>query len=134
MKKDPLRIQAHVILGTLILQYLLGMFVNLFVEFPDTTNERTLWKFVGDQISVTTHMVIAFLLVIGGIVLLVRSILRKDRQWIISSSVGLFGLLAATFAGVRFIPTQQDGYSYIMAIAFIIAFVSYGWGIYKRGK
>jgi len=134
MKKDPLRIQAHVILGVLVLQYLLGMFANLFVQFPDTTNERTLWKFAGNQVSITTHMVIGFLLIIGGIVLLMHSIIRKDKQWIIASSVGLFGLLAATFAGIQFIPTQQDGYSYAMAIAFIISFAAYGWGIYKARK
>src|SRR6267154_2185025 len=109
MKKDPLRIQAHVILGILVLQYLLGMFADVFLQFPDTTNERTLWKFAGNQVAITTHMVIGFLLIIGGIVLLVRSIIRKNKQWIIASSVGLFALLAATIAGLQFIPTQQDG-------------------------
>ena len=134
MKKDPLRIQAHVILGTLIVQYLLGMFANMFVTFPDTSKEATLWEFAKAQPSIMTHIVLAALLVIGGIVLLIRAIRKKDKQWIIAGSVGLFGLLAGGIAGARFIPTQQDGYSFIMAVAFIVSFVAYGWGIYKGGK
>lgn len=134
MKKDPLRIQAHAILGALILQYLLGMFANMFVSFPDTTNEVTLWEFAKGQWPVMTHIILGALLVIGGIVFLIRAIRRKDKQWIIAASVGLFGVLAAGIAGARFIPTQQDVYSYIMAVAFILAFLAYGWGIYKAKK
>lgn len=134
MKKDPLKIQSYFILGFLILQYLLGMFANLFVQFPDTTNEKMLWEFSKNQWPVMTHMIITLLLVIGGIVLLIRTIRKKDKQWIIATSVGLFALLLATAAGVQFIPTQQDVYSYIMAIAFMLAFTSYGWGLYKAKK
>jgi hypothetical protein len=131
MKKDPLRIQSHVILGFLILQYLSGMVVNLFVQFPDTTNEKVLWRYASGQWSVVTHMVLGFLLLIGAIVMLFRAVRRKDRYWIISASVGLFAILVATGTGSQFIPTQQDVYSYIMAIAFIVAVFAYGWGIYK---
>jgi hypothetical protein len=131
MKRDPLRIQSHVILGILILQYFLGMLANLFVQFPDTTNEKLLWQFVQGQWIVVTHMILGFLLLIGSIVLLFRSIRRKDKDWIIAASLGLAAILTAVGAGSEFIPTQQDVYSYIMAVAFIIAVISYGWGIFK---
>ncbi len=131
MKKDPLRIQSHVILGILLLQYLLGMAANLFVQFPDTSNTKRLWQYAQDQWTVVTHMILGFLLLIGSIVLLFRAIRRKDKNWIIAGSVGLFAILAAVGAGSEFIPTQQDVYSYIMAAAFILAVVAYGWGIYK---
>jgi predicted transporter len=134
LKKDPLKIQSHFILGFLILEYLFGMFVSLFIEFPDTKNEKMLWEFAKGQPSIVIHMVLAALLVIGGIVLLIRSIRRKDRNWIIAASVGLFALLAASVAGSQFIPTQQDPYSYSMAVAFLLALFSYGWGIYKAKK
>lgn len=134
MKKDPLRIQSHVILGILILQYLLGMAANLFVQFPDTTSEKIQWKFAEGQWTVVTHMVLGFLLLIGSIVLLFRAIRRKDKNWIISGSIGLFAILVAVGAGAQFIPTQQDVYSYIMATAFLLAVLAYGWGIYKAKK
>ena len=134
MKRDPLKIQSHVILGILILQYLLGMAANLFVQYPDTNKEKILWEFAKSQWTVVTHMVLGFLLLIGGIVLLFRAIRRKDKNWIIAGSVGLFAILSAVGAGVEFIPTQQDAYSYIMAAAFILAVLAYGWGIYKAKK
>ncbi|HSX09379.1 MAG TPA: hypothetical protein VLF93_04445 [Candidatus Saccharimonadales bacterium] len=133
-KKDPIIIQTHFLLGFLFLQFLLGMFTNLFVEFPDKANEKTLWEFSKNQMPIVLHMVIAALLVIGGIVLLVRTIRKKDKQWIIAASVGLVALLFATFAGAQFIPSQQDSYSYIMAIGFILAVFSYGWGLVKSSK
>lgn len=134
MKKDPLKIQSHVILGILIFQYLLGMAANLFVQFPDTTNEKSLWEFAKGQWTVVTHIVLGFLLLIGALVMVFRAIRRKDKNWIISASVGLFAILVAVGAGAQFIPTQQDVYSFIMAAAFILAVVAYGWGIYKARK
>ena len=134
LKKDPLKIQTHFILGFLILQYFFGMFASLFIEFPDTKNEKVLWDFAKGQPSIIIHIVLAALLVIGGIVLLVRSIIRKDRNWIIAANVGLFALLAASIVGSQFISTQQNTYSYSMAIAFLLALFSYGWGIYKTKK
>src|SRR5258708_17955481 len=101
MKKDPLKKQTHVILSILILQYLLGMFANMFVAFPETQNVATLWEFAKNQVAITTHMVLAAVLLIGGIVLLIRAIRRKDKRWIIAGSVGLFALCLATYAGVQ---------------------------------
>jgi len=134
MKKDPLRIQSHVILGILILQYLFGMAANLFVQFPDSHNEKNLWQFAQGQWTIVTHMILGFLLLIGAIVLLFRAIRRKEKNWIIAASIGLAAILSAIGAGSEFIPTQQDVYSYIMAATFIIAVLAYGWGIYKAKK
>lgn len=131
MKKDPLKIQSHVILGMLILQYLFGTAANLFVQFPNSTSEKVLWQFAVKQFPLTVHMLLGVLLVIAGIVLLIRALRKKDRNWIWAASIGLFSILVASFAGAQFIPTQQDLYSYTMAIAFIAAFVAYGWGLYK---
>ena len=134
MKKDWLRIQAHIIFGFLLIEYLLGMGASLFVQFPDTTNERILWEFAKGQWSIVLHMIIALGLLISGIVFLIRTIRRKNKYWIISASIGLASLLVATFAGMEFISTQNDAASYTMATAFLIALVSYGWGIYKGRK
>jgi len=130
-KRDPFKMQIYFILGFLIVQYLFGMFLNFFVEFPNTGNEKTLWKFAQDQMPVVLHMVIGVLLVLSGIIFLIRAIRKKNRQLIIASSVGLATLLIASFAGEQFVSTQQDGYSFTMAVAFIVAFASYGWGLYK---
>lgn len=124
-------IQTHALIGMLILQYLVGVFVSLFVRFPDTKNEVALWEFARVQWSVMIHIIIAAGLVIGGIVFVIRALRRKEKVWIIASSFGLFGLLVASFGGARFVPTQQDSYSYIMSVGFLLALLSYGWGLYK---
>ena len=131
MKKDPLRIQSYFLLGALVLQYLLGMFANMFVHFPDTTNEKSLWEFAKSHAPIVSHIILALLLVIGGIVFLIRAIRRKEKHWIIAASVGLVAMLVASFGGAQFIQTQQDGYSYTMAVAFIVAVFSYGWGLFQ---
>jgi len=131
MKKDSIQIRAYFILGFLVVQYLLGMAANLFVTFPDTKNASTQWEFAKAQPLVILHIIVAVFLIIGGTVLLIQAIRRKNKQWIIVGIIGLVGLLGASITGARFIPTQQNVYSYIMAIAFILAFVSYGWGLYK---
>lgn len=134
IKRDPLKLQLHVILGFLIIQYLFGMFVSLFTEFPDSKSESVLWKFAQDQMPVVLHMVIGGLLILSGIVFLFRTIQSKNKQLIIASSVGLASLLIAGFAGAQFVSTQADGYSYTMAVAFIISLASYGLGLYKLQK
>jgi hypothetical protein len=134
MSKDQLQTQSYVIMGILILQYLFGMAVNLFVQFPDSKNEGQLWEFAQSQWYLIVHIFFALGLLISGVVLLIRAIRRKDRNWIIAGGVGLFWILVAFMSGVQFVPTQQDVYSYVMAAAFILAVASYGWGLYKAKK
>jgi uncharacterized membrane protein YhaH (DUF805 family) len=134
MKKDTLRIQSHVMLGMLILQYLIGMSANLFIQFPNTTNKKVLWEYAIKQFPISLHIILGILLVIGGIALLIRSIHKRDKNWIWASSVGLLAMLIASFTGSQFISTQQNVYSFIMALTFIFAVFAYGWGIYKTNN
>ena len=129
-----MRIQTNVILGILVLQYILGMAINLFVQFPDTKNENSLWEFVKGQVPIVIHIILAAMLLVGACVLLIRAIHSQSKPWIVSAGVGLFWILVAIIAGAQFVPTQQDVYSFIMAAAFILAIVSYGWGMYKTKK
>lgn len=119
------------LIGLLILQFLLGMFAALFVEFPEKANEAQIWKFAGQQVSVTLHMLLGLLMLLGAIALVIRAIIMKDKNWIWTSVVGLVGVLAADITGILFIAEQNDIYSYFMAVAFVVALVAYFWGVYK---
>src|SRR5438270_2365588 len=79
----------------LAIEYLLGMTANLFVAFPDSKNERTMWSFAFQNIPVALHIIIGILLVGGGIMLLIRSIQKKNKLWISVSSIGFVTLLIA---------------------------------------
>lgn len=128
--RNGLHIQAIVLIGFLILQYALGMAANLFVPFPPDAGAGQSWRFAWTQILVASHIVIGILLVIGAAVFVVRSIRKKDQAWIILSSLGLLAILVAGVSGTLFITTKGDWYSYAMSLAFLIAFIAYGWGAY----
>jgi hypothetical protein len=125
-----LRIHGMTLILGLIVQYILGMFTNLFVTFPDTTIEGKLWEYAWTQASEATHIILGLLLFIGTLVLLIRARIYKNRTWTIAASTGLAGILLAIFGGVRFIPTQNDPYSLMMSIAFIVALLALVWGFY----
>jgi len=122
--RERLAAQGYILIGVLTLQYLVGMYVNLFVQFPDQTGDQ-LWGFAWSQPALALHIILAFLILIGAIVLCVRAARRRDRTWIWASGIGLLAVLAAGASGASFIPTQNDILSYSMAVAFIIAISAY---------
>ena len=115
----------------LVIQYLLGMYTTMFVQFPEHAKEGQLWLFAWHQIPLALHIIIGLALLIDVIILIVRSFLEKSTVWIITSVVGAVAILTAVTGGSLFIPTQMDIYSFIMAVGFIIALLSFGWGVYK---
>ena len=119
---------------TLVLQYILGMINNLFVKFPDTTERALLWRFAFTRFTEVTHIVVGFLMLIGAVVFLLRSIRAKHRTWVVVSAIGLAGIISAIASGVLFVTTQADPYSLVMSYGFLIALVGYGWGLYAARR
>lgn len=128
--QNPLRIQALVLMGALVVQYALGMYVNLFVAFPESGTEGQLWEFAWSQPALAAHIILAFLILFGAIAFCIRAARRRNKALIWSSLVGLLAVFAAGASGATFVPSQTDLYSYSMSLAFIIAFLSYGWSLY----
>lgn len=122
------------LLGALVVQYVLGMYVNLYVTFPNGATTGQLWEFSWSQWPLASHIVLAILLVSGAILLCVRAILCKDRKWAIGSIIGLLGILAAGASGAIFIPSQMDAYSFSMSLAFLVAFAAYAWTLFSTRR
>jgi len=127
----PRSIQGTILIASLVVQYALGMYVNLFVPFPEAGTEGQLWEFAWSQPALATHIVLAILIFIGAVVLCIRAYLSRDSAWILPSFIGLLGVLIAGADGAQFIPTQSDLFSYLMALGFLIAALSYAWGLYR---
>ena len=115
------------ILG-LAVQFLLGMVINLYTEFPESGDVRHYWEFANHNWLVMIHMIFGTLLVIGAISFLVRSVRSKLAQWKLPATLGLLSLILAWGAGDAFIGTQNDAFSYLMALGFILGIVCYSWG------
>ncbi len=135
-KQKSLRNQGWVMIIALIVQYILGIYVSFFVKFPESGTEVQYWQFANTQVVLGLHMALGLGLLIGAIALLVRAVIYRNKTWQIVSIIGLVAMLVAAYGGERFISLQSDTYSFLMAVGFIVAFISFSWGLYasKEGK
>lgn len=111
-------------LGTmvmLILQYALGMGVNLYVR-PGQGGLSEAFK---NGPVLALHAVLGVLLIVAAIALLVRAIVARYRAVIIASAVGLVAIIAAAGSGVSFLSSGTAGGSMAMAMATAAAFLCY---------
>lgn len=134
------------ILALLIVEYLLGMALNLWVKIPDYhpgTNaseyfsgaiNAIAWASSSGIILLAAHVIVALGLVVFSLVLLIVAITSHKKAWIVSTSLGSLFILSAMFNGASFINYNHDFSSYIMAVSFLIAFISYGLGIHAATK
>lgn len=128
---NPLKVQGIFLIIFLIIQYTLGMITNLFVTFPTHKTNGQLYAFAWTQIPLALHIIVGIFLLLSALSLIFRSISQKDRSWIFASLIGGLAILSAGINGAIFVSTQMAIYSLLMAFSFIIAFISYGWGIYS---
>ncbi len=127
--QNGLRTHAWLMIGLLVLQYALGMVSNLFVHFPQTDQTAQRWEFAQSQPSEMAHIVLGMLLFLSAILFGVRALRTHSRRWIASSVIGLLAILTAIVSGSIFINSQGEPYSLSMALAFIVAFLAYGWNL-----
>jgi hypothetical protein len=144
--REQMRNQFLGTLVFLIVQFLLGMAVNLFVTIP--TNhpganapeyfggvvQSVTWAVLHGHVLLQVHAVLGLLLVLNALGLLVAAIRMRARDLIVVTSLGLFGVLAAGFNGGSFLNYNQDFSSMIMATFFAWAVVSYAVGIFVTGR
>jgi hypothetical protein len=136
-------------LGTLIfliIQFLLGMAVNLFVTIPANhpgasppeyfggVVQSVTWAILHGHVLLQVHAVLGLLLVLNALGLLIAAIKTRAGDLIWVTSLGLFGVLAAGFNGGSFLNYNQDFSSMIMAIFFAWAVIAYAVGIFLTGR
>jgi heme A synthase len=135
-KVDPragLDLRFNVILGLIGLQFFLGMWLNLFGNFPKGSGSLgTAATFTADPVLIA-HIVLGVVLVIGAVALLGFSwsdSLRATRWFAL---VGLLGILFASATGSGFV---DSGYSdnvdaFLMAVGFGVALTAYYEGLVR---
>jgi hypothetical protein len=113
----------------LILQFLLGMYNNFYVNFPEKAGPLDNWKFALHSISEQAHILLGIVLLVLVIITMVRAARMKSRHMIIVGYIGLAAVLLAILGGVLFVTTQNDLYSYLMSIGFLAAIMNVNIGI-----
>ena len=144
--REQMRNQFLGTLVFLIVQFLLGMAVNLFVTIPADhpganppeyfggVVQSVTWAVLHGHVLLQVHAILGLLLVLNALGLLVAAIRLRARDLIVVTSLGLFGVLAAGFNGGSFLNYKQDFSSMIMATFFAWAVVSYAVGIFVTGR
>lgn len=128
------RTHSIVMLVLLLIQYVLGMITNLYVQFPENSQPEQLWAAAQSQFASMAHIILGMLLLVVAILIIVRAVMSKNRTLVWISVAGLVSILVAIISGSMFINAQSDVYSLVMAIAFIVSLVVYGWGMLEAKK
>jgi hypothetical protein len=113
----------------LILQFLLGMFANLFVTFTTSTDPNPLAAiFTGGSPALMLHVVVAVVLFILALPVLITAIFIHRRSLVIVASAGFASITIAFFSGIAFVYTgyANDTLSYLMAVGFLFGLIIYG--------
>jgi hypothetical protein len=130
----------------LLLQFLLGMVVNLFVTIPSTHPGSSGSNFFGRLVqsvqwavsesdpALQLHAFLGLLLVLGAIRHAYVALRSRQSGWLVSSLVGAFGMVFAGFNGGSFVNYGHDINSLLMSIGFAVALSSYAVGLYSARR
>jgi len=118
---DIVRRMSLGIAVALLVQYALGMVVNLYVTLPARDQGGGLLAAVGRAFAngpaaVAIHAGLGLLLILGGINLVVRSARSRHRPLIWLSAISLLSILGAALNGAAFVNSGSNGPSLGMAM------------------
>jgi hypothetical protein len=134
-----LRTGTMVMLGLLVVQFCVGMYLNLFVELPATHPgvggsyaPSIPWALSGAAgVALAIHVTIWILLTAGAIALVVRGAQSRRKALIVGNSLGLALVLSAGSGGLTFVNRGGDDHqSLLMAVSFILALGAYAITLY----
>jgi hypothetical protein len=110
----------------LLVQYALGMWVNLYVTVPKRDQGGGVPAAVGRALSsgpaaLALHAGIGLVIVIGSVALVARAIQARHRMTIVTSLISLLAVAGAAVSGATFVNTGSDGASLGMALLTAVA-------------
>ena len=114
----------------LILEYIFGMLVNLYVQFPSTLPHGDAWGWVfTESVSIQIHVYLGTLLLIVALVSLLLSIRIRSIAAVATSIIGFAMTILAYLGGIWFLSYGQQSVSSLwMALGFLGAVLAYGVG------
>lgn len=130
----------------LVIQFLLGMAVNLFVMVPRNhpgsnpaeyfsgVAQSVTWAILHGPLLLVLHAIVGLLLVISAFGVLYWAVKLRMRGIIWAASVGAVAILGAGFNGGSFLNYHEDFSSMLMASLFAIAVIAYAAGMYVSGS
>ncbi len=127
-------------LAMLILQFAVGMVVNLYVTVPASDQGSGFFTAIGKALShgpaaLATHAALGVLLVLAAIALAARAVQARHTPTIVLSAVGLLAIIAAAVNGARFVSDGgANNASVAMALATAVAMLCYAACLFVLGS
>jgi hypothetical protein len=135
-----------VLLVVLVVQFMLGMAVNLFVKIPTNhpgsnppeyftgVAQSVAWAITQGHVLLSLHAGLGLLLVFASVGVLVRAIQFRRRGLIISTIFGFIGVAGAGFNGGSYLNYHEDFSSMLMSTGFAIAVAAYAVALYLASR
>ena len=126
-----LRRGSLAVLVLLVVEYAIGMYVNLYVTVPGADHGGSLGSAISNgPASLSVHAVIGLLLALGALGVAAQSILVRHWGLIAASIIGLLAMIFASVAGTGFTSTGADSASMAMSVLSGIAMLCYAANLY----
>ena len=122
-----------------VVQYALGIWVNLYVTVPARDQGDGFLTAIGralanGPVALGIHAGLGLLLVLGSISLVVRSVLYRNRALTVLSALFLLALLGAASSGASFVDSGRDSASASMAMLTGVALICSLISLYVAGS
>ena len=126
-----LRRDGFAVFVMLVVQFALGIYVNLYVTVPSADHGHGFGRAIGNgPAGLTLHIVLGLLLILGALGFLARSILARQPALIAAAVLGLLAIIGAAASGSAFTGSGRDGASMAMAANAAIGLLCYGTSLF----
>ena len=114
----------------LLIEYGLGIWVNLYAQIPASDHGKGTFAAFGaavadGPVALALHAVLGTLLLVTAITLVIRAALARKTAATVIGAIAFLAVAAAWLSGTRFVGNGAAGASFGMAIATGVALLSY---------
>lgn len=126
-----LRRGSLAVLVLLVVEYAIGMYVNLYVTVPGADHGGSLGSAIANgPAALSLHAVLGLLLGLGAVGVAAQSVLIRRWGPIAASVIGLLAMIFASVAGTGFTSTGDDSASMAMSVLTAVAMLCYAANLY----
>ena len=111
----------------LVVQFALGMYVNLYITVPSADHGNGFGQAISNgPAGLTLHIVLGLLLILAALGFLVQAILARHAALVAAAVLGLLAMIGAAASGSAFTGSGKDGASLAMALLAALGLLCYG--------
>ena len=127
---NGLRLNSFAAVVMILLEFSLGVGVNVFSTLPQADHGRSVFTAFGSAVTggplvLAVHALLGTVLLVTGVSALARASLIRQPALILITVIAFLGIVAAWLSGARFVGTMANGASMTMAIATAVSTLCY---------